>query len=70
MNSPPKTPVGIPRTLATLALLVVVIAGVRAAAPVLQPVLVALFLAIGTSPVLRFCSMNLRAPRPLAIAAA
>ncbi|MEL6543625.1 MAG: AI-2E family transporter [Myxococcota bacterium] len=63
-----RRPVGIPRTLATLALVIVVIAGVRAAAPVLQPTLIALFLAIGTSPVLSWCSA--RAPRSVAIGAA
>lgn len=63
-----RRPVGIPRTLATIALVIVVIAGVRAAAPVLQPVLIALFLAIGTSPVLGWCARWV--PRSLAIATA
>ncbi len=63
-----RKPVGVPRTLATVALLVVVVAGIRAAAPVLQPVLIALFLAIGTSPVLGWCARHM--PRSLAIAVA
>lgn len=70
MNREPIPRSGLPRTLATLALLTVVIAGVRAAAPVLQPLLVALFLAIGTSPVLRWVRVTLRGPRSLAIIAA
>lgn len=58
---------GLPRTLGTVALVVVVIAGIRAAAPVVQPLVVALLLALGSLPLLNVLERKLRCPRAVAI---